>query len=280
MPLPRLKDQIALVTGSSRYPSTGRAIALRLARDGADVIVHGRHRRVEAPTDVERELGWGGSESTAAEIRELGRQSLAVEGDISAEGDVTAMFDKAVDRFGRIDILVNSAADTPLASLFDMDESRWDSCMATNVVGPFLCGREAARHMARGAGGKIVNISSRIGQVGAPTTAAYGASKAALDRLTQVMALEWGALGINVNAVAPGVMTDSGNHRMNNYFPAASAEEHWGIIGDLIESQKAASPLGTLDDPESLAGLVSFLASSDADKLTGQVISLTSGLLM
>ena len=133
--------------------------------------------------------------------------------------------------------------------------------METNVVGPFLCAREAARHMARGPGGKIINISSRIAQVGSPSVAAYGASKAALERLTQVMALEWGTLGITVNAVAPGVMTDSGNHRVNNYFPADSAQEHWSIIGQLIDAQKDASPLATLDDPESLAGVVSFLAS-------------------
>ena len=275
-----LQGRVALVTGSGRYPSTGRTIALRLARDGADVATHGRRRDPESLTALEREMGWEGAESTAAEIRALGRYSVALEGDVSLESDVAAMLETAVGQLGGLDILVNNAADTPLDSLLDTDQTRWDACMATNVIGPFLCAREAVRYMASAGGGKIINISSRIGQVGAPTTAAYGASKAALDRLTQVMALEWGELGINVNALAPGVMTDSGNHRVNNYFAAADDEEHWRIIGSLIESQKAASPLGTLDDPESLAGLVSFLASTDADKLTGQVISLTSGLLM
>ena len=275
-----LHNQVALVTGSGRYPSTGRTIALRLARDGADVIAHGRHRSPDSLTDLEKQMGWLGAESVAEEIRALGRESIAVEGDVASEEDAAAMLEVATSHFGRIDILVNNAADTPLASLMGMDESRWDVCMDTNVIGPFLCAREAARHMAKASRGKIINISSRLAQVGAPTVSAYGASKAALERLTQVMALEWGAFGINVNAVAPGVMTDSGNHRVNNYFPAENDEEHWSIIGDLIASQEDASPIGTLDDPESLAGVVSFLASSDADKLTGQVIALTSGLLM
>ena len=277
----RLQDKIALVTGAARFPSTGRTIALRLAREGAHVVVNGRDRSPDTFTELERQKDWSGLDSVKKEIEVLGVQSMAVVADVTSEEQVLAMFDEVVNHFGGVDILVNNAAETPLAPFLEMDEVRWDLCMDVNVIGPFLCGREAAKRMAKnGRGGRIINVSSQVGIVGAPTASAYAASKAALNNLTQVMALEWGADKINVNAVCPGVMTDSGNHRVGNYFPVASESEHWETMRAIIQSQKESSPLGTLDDPESLASLVVFLASADADKITGQALNLTSGLLM
>ena len=163
----------------------------------------------------------------------------------------------------------------------EQDEASWDSCMRANLVGPFLCAKEAARRMiAQGEGGRIINLSSRLGKVGTPTASAYSASKSALIGLGQVMALEWGVHGITVNTVCPGVIRDSGNHRPFNYFPADDEDHHWEIVRGLVQSQRDASPLGTLADPDSVGNLVAFLASSRAHKMTGQAVNLTAGLLM
>ena len=182
---------------------------------------------------------------------------------------------------GRIDILVNNAAETPLMPFLEQDEASWDSCMRANLVGPFLCATEAARRMiAQDEGGRIINLSSRLGKVGTPTASAYSASKSALIGLGQVMALEWGVHGITVNTVCPGVIRDSGNHRPFNYFPADDEDHHWQIVRGLVQSQRDASPLGSLADPDSVGNLVAFLASSRANKMTGQAVNLTAGLLM
>ena len=275
-----LDGKVALVTGAARYPSTGRGIALRLAEEGADVAVNNR-RSAKGPTDPELRKGWRGLESMQAEIEGLGRRSVALEADITSPDEVAAMFDSLIEGLGRIDILVNNAAETPLMPFLEQDEASWDSCMQANLVGPFLCAKEAARRMIeQGEGGRIINLSSRLGKVGTPTASAYSASKSALIGLGQVMALEWGVHGITVNTGCPGVIRDSGNHLPYNYFPADDEDHHWEIVRGLVQSQRDASPLGTLDDPDSIGNLVAFLASSRAHKMTGQAVNMTAGLLM
>ncbi len=239
----------ALVTGGGR--GIGREIALRLAAAGCDVAVS--------------DIDLAAVESVAAEIRALGRESLALKADVSSAADVAAMFSALLASFQRIDILVNNAGITRDTLLMRMKETDWDLVIGVNLKSAFLCCREAARPMMRASTGKIINIASVVGINGNPGQVNYSASKAGLIGLTKTLAKEFGSRSITVNAVAPGFIQTA-------------------MTDKLSESDKAKYTenvsLGRMGTPLDVANAVLFLASSMADYITGQVIVVDGGLVM
>ena len=245
----RLEGQIAIVTGGAH--GLGRAIALRLADDGADVMV----------ADV---LG-ADAEVVAESVRAKGRRSSSFQVDVSDSGAVGAMVAETVETFGRVDLLVNNAGVSGEAGLLEMEEAHWDRIMGVNLKGNFLCSQAVAREMvARGEGGRIINITSTAGANARPRVSAYGASKAGIIQFTRVLALELGHHGITVNAIGPG-MTLTGSEVKQ----PPTDEYQAAFVGQV--------PLGRAGEPADIAAAVAFLASPDAAYINGQVIFVDGG---
>ncbi len=272
-----LKGKVAIVTGAGRKLGIGRAIALRLAREGADVAVADICREFEEFPDYG--LGkWEGLKSTAEEISALGVRGLPVKVDVTDSQAVDEMVAQTLDAFGRIDILVNNAGGVvgPAPALW-LEEAAWNKTLAINATGTFLCSQRVARTMiGRREGGKIINIASIAGKGRSPALAAYCAAKAAVLGLTRVLALELAASGIQVNAVCPGqVDTDlqRWGWELEAKFRGVPYEQ---VVNEEIEK----IPLGKLEQPDDVADLVAFLASSESDYMTGQAINVDGGILM
>ncbi|MCR4392639.1 MAG: 3-oxoacyl-ACP reductase FabG [Candidatus Acetothermia bacterium] len=247
MPIAR---RVALVTGGAR--GIGRAIALALAKEGADLVV----------SDVDL----AGARTVAGEIQAIGRQALAVRADVSLLSDVQVLFKKTVDEFGRLDILVNNAGIIRRGSLEDHSDEDWEKVLAVNLRGTYYCSREAARIMKRQGSGRIINISSVAGKVGDITSApSYGPSKGAVDVLTKSLARELAPFGVTVNAVAP--------HAIETEMSAEWSEERRQAIISQI-------PVGRLGKPEEVAAAVVFLASPGAAFITGEILDVNGGYLM
>ena len=244
-----LTGKVAVVTGASR--GIGRAIALRLAEAGADVVV----------TATSQE----GADATAAELASRGGKSLAVKTDVSIAAEVEALFQAAVATFGKVDILVNNAGITKDGLLVRMKEDDWDGVLDVNLKGMFLCTREAAKLMTKARYGRIINISSIVGEMGNAGQANYSASKAGMIGFTKSVARELAKRNITVNAVTPGfIETDMTN--------ALSEKVREGLL-----QQIPLERLGTADD---IANAVCFLASGLSDYITGQVLSVNGGMHM
>lgn len=198
-------------------------------------------------------------------MREEGYQVEIFKADVSKQDQVKAMFDFCMDRFGSIDVLVNNSGIRYEGLITDMNEEDWDRIIDTNLKSVFLCSKEALKHMISNHSGKIINISSMWGQVGASCEVAYSASKAGMIGFTKALAKEVGPSGINVNAIAPGViMTD-----MMKDFGQSD-----------IDYLKDETPLMRLGQPEDIANLVSFLVSDKADFITGQVLASNGGFVI
>ena len=244
-------DRVALVTGGGR--GIGRAIALRLARDGVAVAVNYR-----------------GSEAAAAEVvRQIeagGGQAVALAADVAVAAEATRLVNDAVARLGRLDILVNNAGITRDNLAMRLNEEDWDAVLDTNLKGAFFCAKAALRPLLRAReAGRIVNISSVAGLVGNAGQANYAAAKAGLLGLTKSLAREVASRGITVNAVAPGFVTTE----MTDALPE-----------ELREAAVKAIPLGRFGAPEDIAEAVAFLASPAARYITGQVLSVDGGMAM
>jgi len=242
-----LQGKVALVTGAAQ--GIGKAIAERLVDEGAEVVI--ADVALERASSVARELS-------------IKRKTIAVKADVSSSKDVKELFSVVDREFGRLDILVNNAGILLKGRFEEVTEEMWDRTMAVNLKGPFLCGREALRLMPKG--GRIINITSIDGKVvyyhGHHVP--YGVSKAGIIMLTKIMAVELASYGINVNAIAPGVVrTEISAGSMDD--PA-----HLKEITDEI-------PLGRLASPEEIAGTVVFLSSKDASYLTGSTIYVDGG---
>jgi NAD(P)-dependent dehydrogenase (short-subunit alcohol dehydrogenase family) len=272
-----LKGKVAIVTGAGRKLGIGRGIALRLAREGADVAVADICREFEEFRGYGLGM-WEGLKETADEISALGVRSLPVRVDVTDNAEVEEMVRQTVETLGRLDILVNNAGGAVgPAPVIAMEEAAWNKTMAINATGTFLCSRAAARQMLRqGQGGKIVNISSIAGKQGEPFLAAYCAAKAAIIGLTRTMALELAAANIQVNAVCPGqVDTDlqRWGWQLEAGMRATSYEE-------VIKRVVSEIPVGRLEMPDDVANVVLFLASSQSDYMTGQAINVSGGQVM
>ncbi|GAB4165464.1 MAG: 3-oxoacyl-[acyl-carrier-protein] reductase [Geothermobacteraceae bacterium] len=241
--------KIAFITGASR--GIGRAIALELARQGASIIAAGRDQAA--------------LESVADAIRALDVEVEVVTGDVSDAASIDAMVAKGVARFGRIDILVNNAGLTRDGLLLRMKDEDWDAVLNANLKGAFMLTRAVARLMTKQRYGRIVNISSVVGEMGNPGQANYCASKAGMIGLTKSNARELARRNVTVNAVTPGFIETSMTEAMTD---KARAE---------MSSQ---IPLGRLGTPEDVASAVAFLASEAAGYVTGQVLGVNGGLYM
>lgn len=242
----RFAGKTALVTGASR--GIGRAIALRLAREGADVAVHYRERREEA-------------EAVAGEIRKLGHKAEPVQGDVRNEKDAPAMVNSASEALGALSVWVNNAGVEYEEPLEEISVAHWDETFAVNVRGVFLCSRAAGDHMLSHEGGVIINIASRFGYLGDPTSLPYGASKAAVNNMTKALAKLY-APRIRVNGVAPAYTpTEMMAHASQGY----------------ISNFNAATPMGRITTPEDTAAAVAFLASGDASFTTGATLLVDGG---
>lgn len=244
-----LGGKVALVTGASR--GIGRAVALKLASEGADLIV--------TATSLER------AQKTADEITSMGRKALAVKVDVAVTAEVEALFAKIVENFGKIDILVNNAGITRDGLLMRMKDDDWDAVVDVNLKGTFTCTREAVKLMAKSKSGSIVNISSVVGEMGNAGQANYCASKAGIIGFTKAVAREYAKRNITINAVTPGfIETD-----MTEVLSQTVKE-------DLLKQ----IPSGRLGKPEDIANAVYFLVSEMAGYITGHVLAVNGGMHM
>lgn len=269
-----LNGKVALVTGAGGQHGIGRAIALRLAQEGADVVINDVvAQRLDSSE-------WAGLPDLAREIEALGRQSLSVVADVSNAQQVEAMVRQTLEAFGRIDILVNNAgalAGRDRVPVVDLEEEAWDHIQKVNVKGTFLCCRAVARAMIeRQQGGKIINMSSVSGKSGRARFAAYCASKFAIRGFTESLALELAPYRINVNAICPGLIE---TERVADIAaalapPGVSAEEQRQLM---IKQAAAANPLGRVGQATDVAQAAAFLASAEADYLTGLSLTVAGG---
>jgi len=272
-----LEGKAALVTGAGGEHGIGRAIAVRLAQEGADVIVNDVVSNPMATSD------WGGLPQVVCDIKALGRQALGILADVSDADQVAAMVHQGLEQFGQIDILVNNAgapAGRDRVAVVDLAPEDWDLIQNVNVKGTFLCCQAVARAMIeRGQGGKIINISSTAGKRGVARYAAYCASKFAVRGFTQALALELAAHRINVNAICPG-LTET--ERVADLGAAlapegTSAQEY---TEQMVRRTIEANPMGRLARPADIAQMAAFLASSESDYLTGLAITVAGGSVM
>jgi NAD(P)-dependent dehydrogenase (short-subunit alcohol dehydrogenase family) len=277
----RLGGKVAMVTGSGGEYGLGRAIARRLATDGADLVLTdiapgGTRVVASKPAGA-----WGGLEAVAVEVRAAGRQAMTALLDIRSARQIDGVIGQALQRFGRIDILVNNAAAPPGADrvpVVELSEEAWDAVLDVNLKGSFLCAKAVAAVMLRQKiRGHIINISSDKGKIGAANLAAYCASKFALIGFTQALAMELAPAGITVNAVCPGgVDTERldylGRREDGSYDPSLRVER--------LRQLAAKTPLGRFTTANDVAELVAFLASDGAEQITGQAINVSGGTIM
>jgi len=274
-----LSGKVALVTGAGGEHGFGRAIANRLAKEGADVAVND----VSINPYSTKANSWSGLEDVVTEIKAKGKNSIALVGDVSDSAQVDEMVQETIDHFGKIDILINNAGSRPgpdRVLLVDLTEEAFDEVQRINVKGTFLCTRAVARHMVQRQGpGKIVNISSTAGKRGLPRYAAYTASKFALVGFTQSVAHELGEHKINVNAICPGLAeTERVIHIANAVKPEGTDTELH--LRKMIGQRATVNPLGRITETEDIAKMAAFLCSEEANYLTGLALSVSGGDVM
>ncbi len=246
-----LTDKVALVTGGSR--GLGRAIALALARQGADVGVNYRDN-ADAAAEV------------VTEIRAMGRAAIAIKGDTSAGREsCEAIVKAALDEFGKIDVLVNNAGITRDNLIMRMDADEWDSVIDTNLSGPFWMTRAIARPMLKARSGRIINMSSVAGRMGNVGQANYASAKAGLIGLTKSVARELASRGITCNALAPGLIDTELTADLNQ------------AARDFVVN---STPLGYIGSVEDVAAAAVYFASDEARYVTGQVLGVDGGMMM
>jgi 2-deoxy-D-gluconate 3-dehydrogenase len=244
----KLDNRVALVTGASA--GLGAAIAIALAEAGADVACHGNTRSPNATCDA---------------IAAIGRAALPVTGDLSQPETPQNLFDQTLERFGRIDILINNAGTIRRSPAVDYSDDDWETVIAVNLSSVFRLSRGVGKHMIeRGDGGKIVNIASLLSFQGGITVPAYAASKGGVAQLTKALANEWAKHNINVNAIAPGYM------RTTNTAALQADETRNRQILERI-------PAGRWGEPDDLAGAAVFLSSAASDYLHGHILTIDGG---
>ena len=244
-----LKNKVAVITGASR--GIGKSIALLMAKNGAKVVVAARNQEL--------------LDSLVAEIEFSGGEALAVAGDVSSTDDANNLISSAVEAFGQVDILVNNAGITSDGLLLRMKDEDWDAVLDINLKGAFICTRAVAKVMTKKRYGRIINISSVVGEMGNAGQANYCASKAGMIGLTKSNAKELGKRNITVNAVTPGFITTD----MTD-----------GLTEKVINELTAQIPLGCLGEANDVAEAVLFLASEQSKYITGQVLGVNGGMYM
>lgn len=248
----KLNNRVAIVTGSRR--GIGRAIALALAGEGASVVV----------SDVSQD----DCEKVVGEIKAMGRRGLAIKCDVTSSAQVEEMVKRTVAVFGRLDILVNNAGIVTYKPFLELSEEDWDKVLNVNLKGQFLCAQAAAREMAKGRWGRIINISSIASGgcgIAFPQVAHYTVSKGGVMALTKALALELAPIGINVNAICPGVIDTDMTKGIRE--------------SGQLEQLLSRIPKGRIGQPEDIASIAVFLASKEADYITGAAIVIDGGWL-
>lgn len=275
-----LEGKVAIVTGAGGRRGIGRAMATRLAREGADVVVTDI---MKPPLPEDEAVGWKGIDSVVAEIEAMGRRALGLYSDVTDAGQVDEMVERTINTLGQIDILCANAGSQPGGDrklLIDVEEADFDLVQRVNVKGTFLCCRAVCRHMVeRGGPGKIVITASRAGKQGTARYATYCASKFALIGITQSLALEMAPYKVNVNAVCPGLVdTERVSYMADALRPDdVSAEDYRQIM---LEDRARIIPLGRPAQGEDIANTAAFLCSAQSDYLTGLSISVSGGMGM
>ncbi|MBI4562086.1 MAG: glucose 1-dehydrogenase [Candidatus Rokubacteria bacterium] len=256
----RLAGKTAVVTGAGR--GIGRAIALRLAREGTDVFVN--------------DIDAASAGAVAAEVSTLGRRAEAVPGDVTEQAMVEGMVRRVAESRGRLDIMVANAGVVSARLAVDIPEAEWDRVMAVNAKGVFLCATAAARLMIGQKSGKIITCASVAGHEGAPYLSHYSASKFAVVGFTQALAKELARYGITVNAYCPGIVDTDMWRQLDRELGA-----QLGLAeGEAFKRNLRYVPLRRAETPEDVAGVVAFLAGPDADYITGQAINVDGGMDM
>jgi 3-oxoacyl-[acyl-carrier protein] reductase len=245
----KLSGKVAVVTGASK--GIGAAIAQALAKEGASVVVNFASSRA-------------GADAVVDAIAASGGQAIAVQADVSKSADAQALITSAVERFGRLDILVNNSGVYEFASIEELTEDHYRRQFDVNVLGVLLATQAAVPHLGEGA--SVINISSAITHVNTPSAAAYAGTKGAVNAISGVLANELAPRKIRVNAVSPGFVVTEGTHTA-------------GIAGSEMEAGFVAqTPLGRAGQPDDIASVVTFLASDDARWLTGENITASGGI--
>jgi 3-oxoacyl-[acyl-carrier protein] reductase len=245
----KLAGKVALVTGAAQ--GIGKAVALLLARNGAEIVV----------SDINLEK----AEETAKEVQTLGRKALAIKVDVAKLDDVEKMVGAILARFGQVDILVNNAGIARDKLILRMTEEDWDAVLNINLKGTFNCTKAVVRYMSKQRSGKIINIASVVGEMGNAGQGNYAASKAGVIGFTKTIAREFAQRGINVNAIAPGYIETP----MTDALPDKAKEELKRLI-----------PMDRLGKPEDVAEAVLFLVSEASSYITGQVLNVNGGIYM
>ncbi len=248
-----LENKVAIVTGARR--GIGQGIALALAQAGADIVV----------SDINQEE----CQKVVEEIEGLGRKGLAVKCDVTQKSEVEEMVAQTVKEFGKVDILVNNAGIAGMKPFLDLTEEEWDRVLDINLKGQFLCARAAAKEMVKQKWGRIINIASiAAGQtgIGFAQSVHYCASKGGVTAMTEAMAVEFAPLGINVNAIGPGIIETA----MTEDFLADEKMKQWLL---------SRIPKGRFGQPKDVAAAAVFLASDEADYITGATLFVDGGWL-
>lgn len=271
----RLQDKVAIVTGCARDRGIGKAIAMRLAHEGAHIVAADYCRSIAEYPDAKfgqmEEL-----ERVAATIRDLGRRAIAVKVDVTDEGEVARMTDAAMKEFGRIDILCNNAGGgVGGGTVVEQSLDSWNKTVAMNLTGAFLCAKHVAPKIIAGArGGRIINTASIAGKRGGPGMAAYCAAKHGVVGLTRSLALELGQFGITVNAVCPGFVETQLLEGLINMVGATRNLNRDQVIKTFV----AQVPMGRMETGDDVANVVAFLASDDGGYMTGQALNICGGV--
>ena len=272
--------KVAIVTGAGRMRGIGRALALRLAEEGAAVAVTAVARSPESFPEHELEAGWQGIASVVSEIESGGGKSLGLDLDVTKPDDVREAVDRVLKEFGRIDILVNNAGLAIVSgkkSLWEMDDEEWFREIDVNLHGVYHCCRAVIPAMLeQNEGGRIINISSLAGREGQAQYGGYTPGKFAVIGLTQMLAKELAPHKITVNAVCPG---STNTDMMDGTF--GRTEARMGLPQGAIKQMVSTFiPLGRQAEPAEMAGIIAYLASDAASYVTGQSILVDGGVLM
>lgn len=254
-----LRDKVAIVTGGGQ--GIGRAIVLRLAQEGADVVIG--------------ELNTSTASGVAGEVQGTGRSALVVRTDVASAKDRRALVDAALSKFGKIDVLVNNAGIIRVSDPLKITEDEWDEIQAVNVKGTYFMCQAVLPHLLERGSGKIVNLASIAAKAGSTAFIHYNVSKASVVALTRNLAVHYGRRGINVNCVCPGIVDTE---------MWAKIEREIGPLlnlkpGEFTRSRLNSIALGRLEKPEEVADAVAFLCSDDAKYITGQAVNVEGGIL-